>query len=547
MLHKINRPGRRRGGPAIAALVAALVSGACAPAPRPTASAPPELWFYQGVNLAEPDVVARLAPVWTRAARAGYRRVVLADTKFGRLEAMNADYFARASRLKLLADSLGLGVIPGVFQVGRSGAMLSGNPNLVEALPVDGTLLEVRDGVARVMSDPSAPDPAGALRGRPARCDRGVRLAGRTASIRDGSARARWSYDVPVLPHRCYHLVWWLRTRGFEGRPRVWVYGGGRRLHFMKTAAPPATQDWNRHELVFDSFEHRLVRITFGLGEAARGDIEWRDWSLEEAGPVNLVRRPDAPFELREAAGGRLLTEGHDFAPVIDSLLGRDPWPGQFSEWHTPPEIRVDRPDGTRLRAAWHHAAIVNGSQVTCCLSEPGTFARLEGEARRMRALWGPGRYLMMFDEIRALGGDSACVRTGLSPGEILARAARRCAAYLPGDTLYVWGDMFDPAQNAVRDYDLVRGDLRGAWEGLEPRVGIVNWNAPRARESLRFFARRGHRQVIAGYYDGAPREIEIWLRAARGVSGVEAILYTTWRGRYDDLEAFARACRAAR
>ena len=312
----------------------------------------------------------------------------------------------------------------------------------------------------------------------------------------------------------------------------------------MKSAPVHGTRAWARCDLLFDSLDERSVRVSFGLSEACRGVVEWRDWSIEEAGPVNLVRRADAPFVLRERSTNRVLVEGVDYAPVVDSLLGRDPWRGQFSEWHAPPEIRVRRPDGTRLIAAWHHAAIVDGRQATCCLSEAGTFARLEDEARRMRALWGPGRYLMMFDEIRALGGDSACVRSGIPAGQILARAARRCSALLPGDTLYVWGDMFDPAQNAVRDYFLVRGDLAGSWEGLEPRVGVVNWNAPRSRESLRFFARRGHRQVIAGYYDGAPARIGGWLQSARSVNGVEAILYTTWRGRYDDLEAFARACR---
>ena len=104
---------------------------------------------------------------------------------------------------------------------------------------------------------------------------------------------------------------------------------------------------------------------------------------------------------------------------------------------------------------------------------------------------------------------------------------------------------MFDPGQNAIRDYFLVRGDLAGSWEGLGGPVGVVNWNAPGARASLEFFAGHGHRQVIAGYYDGPPGAIRDWLEAARGVRGIEAILYTTWENRYGDLEAFAQACRA--
>jgi hypothetical protein len=120
----------------------------------------------------------------------------------------------------------------------------------------------------------------------------------------------------------------------------------------------------------------------------------------------------------------------------------------------------------------------------------------------------------------------------------------KRCAGYLPGDTLYVWNDMFDPYHNAVPDFFLVRGDLAGAWDGLAPSVGVVNWNGDHAHESLRFFADRKHPQVIAGYYDGAPESVRAWMEAAGGVPNIGAVMYTTWEDRYDDLEAFAAAVR---
>ena len=100
---------------------------------------------------------------------------------------------------------------------------------------------------------------------------------------------------------------------------------------------------------------------------------------------------------------------------------------------------------------------------------------------------------------------------------------------------------MFDPHHNAVDNYYLVNGSLAGAWEGLAGDVVVVNWNFGKREESLRFFSRRGHRQVIAGYYDGPPDQIRDWLDAARGVPGVVGVLYTTWRQDYSQLEAFAR------
>jgi hypothetical protein len=70
----------------------------------------------------------------------------------------------------------------------------------------------------------------------------------------------------------------------------------------------------------------------------------------------------------------------------------------------------------------------------------------------------------------------------------------------------------------------------------------IVNWNSGKPKESLPFFANRGLKQILAGYYDGPPDSIRRWLAAAEGVPGVVGVMYTTWQGKYDDLEAFAKA-----
>ena len=104
---------------------------------------------------------------------------------------------------------------------------------------------------------------------------------------------------------------------------------------------------------------------------------------------------------------------------------------------------------------------------------------------------------------------------------------------------------MFDPTHNAHGDYYLVNGSWSGSWEGLGKDLIVVNWNSgAKSAESLRFFAGRGNRQILAGYYDGKPDSIRAWLATAREAapSSLAGIMYTTWQGRYDDLEAFARA-----
>ena len=525
---------------AIVLALAAAIPLATGCGARDSIRHPLDLWIYYNTNLADTGSYARLAPVWRRAARAGYSKVVLADTKFARLGRMDEAYFRNVARVRVLAESLRLEIVPCVFQVGRSNSMLAIDPNLAEGLPVVDALFEVRHGVATLVADPPVAFPA-----RPQWVDPGVRFATGRAEIRGNLLHARWRYDLAVRPHRCYHVAVEIRTEEFDGTPLVQVLAGDRVIHFVRRLGVARSQEWATHHLVFNSLEHERLTVWFGVWKRSRGLVQWRNWRIEEVGPVNLLRRPGAPFIVRRADGGPRCVEGTDFEPVRDPARGVTPWPGEYQAWHEPAVIRSALPDGTRLRVSWFHAALVYDGQASCCLSEPATLALLADEARRMRAAWGARRYLMMFDEIRAMNRDSACVARRLTSGAILAQAARSCAALLPGSTLYVWNDMFDPYQNAVPDYFLVRGDLAGAWEGLGAEVGVVNWNATRARESLRFFGGRGHRQVLAGYYDGSPSGIDAFLRAARGVSGVEAVMYTTWRGAYGDLEEFARATRA--
>ncbi len=40
----------------------------------------------------------------------------------------------------------------------------------------------------------------------------------------------------------------------------------------------------------------------------------------------------------------------------------------------------------------------------------------------------------------------------------------------------------------------------------------VMNWNSDKMAASLEHFQRLGHRQIIAGYYDQPPEQINTWL-----------------------------------
>jgi hypothetical protein len=181
-----------------------------------------------------------------------------------------------------------------------------------------------------------------------------------------------------------------------------------------------------------------------------------------------------------------------------------------------------------------------------CCLSEPKVYEVLRDQVRRVHELLRPKTFFMGHDEIRVANWCRACTERGLTPGALLADNVRRCVKLIrdlnPEAEIVVWSDMFDPHHNAVERYYLVNGPLTGSWDGLPAGVTVANWNGGKAGQSLKWFAGRGHGQILAGYYDGDLENFRRWDAAARGVSGVRGFLYTTWRHRYDHLEAYGKA-----
>src|SRR6266446_6607935 len=115
-----------------------------------------EKWLYFPTNLLVDKNVDALEPLWRRAAAAGYTHVLLADSKFSRLEQMDARYFKNVERVKRIAAELKLEIVPALFSIGYSNDLLHHDPNLIEALPARDVPLVVQGGVGRI-DDPGAP------------------------------------------------------------------------------------------------------------------------------------------------------------------------------------------------------------------------------------------------------------------------------------------------------------------------------------------------------------------------------------------------------
>lgn len=516
----------------------------------------PDRLLYCSTNLQVAENVDRLAALFARAAGAGYTGVLLADSKFARLGDLPAHYFANARRVKDEAEASGLEIVPALFPIGYSNDLLWHDPNLAEALPVRDALFVVRGGVASL-----APDPAVSLPGsdmsdlsRWSWHDENVVSDGGAALVADPRGRnARLVQRLTLQPFRQYHVSVRVRTEQFRGIPEIKALAARREGEAISlvhsSLGVEADQDWTTHHVVFNTLEHSDVSLYFGCWDGSTGSLWWDDARIEEVGLLNLVRRDGAPLSVRLESvqpEGEPLREGTDYERVVDPLMGVQPWPGEYTVWHEPPQIRLIRPlpDGARLRVSYHHVVTIHDGQVMICPSEPRTVELLRDQARRMHELWNADAYFMSHDEVRCLNQDEACRRRALTAGEILADNVRTCIDLLrqtaPEARVYVWSDMFDPNHNARDDYYLVRTSLAGSWDGLDAGVIVACWYFDKRRESIDWFTSRGHHVLAAGYYDGPVPAIRDWMRAAQGVTGFRGVMYTTWRQRYEDLEEFA-------
>ena len=508
-----------------------------------------EKWIYRATNLLVDKNVDTLGEFFARGEAAGYTHMLLADSKFSRLGVMDARYFRNVERAKQLAAKHHIEIVPALFSIGYSNDLLSNDPNLIEALPVKDLPMVVRGGVAAV-DDPSVPVlPGGNFDDRKkwSFADDTVIFENGVARVTDPNGKlARMFRRITVQPWRQYHVSVRIKTQDFAGKPEVKALPEkGAALCWDNLGVKP-TQDWQTHHVIFNSQANTNVGIYFGVWDGKTGSLWWDDAKIEEVAFLNMPRRPGCPVTIK-TADGKELKEGVDFEPLSDPLMGTKPWPGEYDVYHEAPQLKTKLPEGTKLLASYYHGATIYDSQAMICPSEPKTVELLRDQAQRMHKLWGAKGYMMSHDEIRVLNHCAACRARNLTPGQIIADNVKTCISILkevnPGGRIYTWNDMFDPNHNAVaKDYYLVNGSLQGSWEGLSSDVIILPWYFSKRAESMKFFADRGHRQVIAGYYDANPEKIKDWIAAGKGINGVLGAMYTTWQNKYGDLESFSRA-----
>ncbi len=539
---------------------------------QPAQAEPPtRRWLYLQQNLQVAENLPKIEDILRRAAKVGYNGVVLADYKLNVLDRVPKHYFQNAERFKSLCEELKLEIIPTVTPFGYSSGILAHDPNLAEALPVKNAPFLVRDDVAlpidgnknlvpgsfeEFQGDQFAgwrfQDEPGAGTYVDTKVTHGGKAALRIENAPGTSGNRRIHKRIPSRRWTQFHASVWIKTEGFEsaGETKMFAMNPEGRVLSHSNLGVQRTQDWTQHHAVFNSLDGDYLQFYAGTWGCQGGKLWMDDLQLVEEPFVNLVRRPGCPLVVQNADGTQTYEEGHDYVPLADPQLGTVPYAGEFNIYHIPPQLKFPKvsriQNGQKLQVSYYHAVTIYDNQVPCSLTEPKVFEVVDHQIRRVEKLFAPKTFFLSHDEIRVANWSQPDQQAGKKAGEVLAENVRRCVKIIreinPEAQLCIWSDMFDPHHNAVNNFYLVNGDLVGSWEGLPKDMAVTNWNSGKPDKSLPFFANRGHSQVLAGYYDGAPEDIRKWQAAGKGLKGINGAMYTTWKSNFTDLEKFAEA-----
>jgi len=541
-------------------------------------------WVYISRNLYVDKNIPQVESIMERAQKAGYNGVLFADYKMCTWWTLGAAgrWKKNAGRIRKKASDLGLEFTACVLPFGYSSSLLSHDVNLAAGMPVRGAILirrgnhlvpeqtvRVENGSfenyrkhrVRKIKFHDAP-------GKSSFVDTKIFKHGK-ASLRfedvgqaSKHGHGRLCVKLKVQPWRQYRIRVWMKTENLSASLlQVIVLAKGRSLQRQypmawknkkRVAASSArnlTSDWIEQRLTFNSLNNTSVLLYAGLWGGKTGKIWWDNLRIDDVPTLNLLRRDTLPLTI-VGEDETVYEEGKDFGRIRDPGLGQKPWPGNYDTLHEPPVITVPSKsrirEGQAVRLSCYHATIIHDGQVGCSMDDPNVFDICKEQIKRTRDALSPDGYFMSHDEIRCGGWEPNQEKWFKTSGKLFAYNIKQSFKVVHdgggGKPVYVWSDMYDPFHNARDKFYLVKSSLKGSWEGLDKRIVIMKWaGGARGRPGLKFFSDRGHKQMIAAYYDGhVKNDHNMWLKASDGIPGIVGVMYTTWRRDYRNLENFA-------
>lgn len=533
-----------------------------------------------GVNHGSDDKVSRAIEVMERAKKANYNGVIMSDLRTPWWWKENPRFAERwranAKFVRNKALQLGLEYIISVIHFGGAGGILHSDVNLAAGHPIvdaplkaqGGKLIpiqnaSIRNGSFEIYSDNRFDGWFHDNPGVVSFVDESVVKDG-NASIRfenisaNPHGNARVIQKLNVVKYQQYRLRFWVKMLSLSGRFSVTVRKADmsrllQKQHYTEPSEQSGyfhqflknkTSDWCEQTIVFNSLDSTQVNIYIGIGVGTQGKFWIDDVRIDCVPTLNILRRKSLPIKI--ASADTVYEEGTDFQKIVDPPLGQEPWLGAYGVYHEAPQIELTADsrirDGQEVKLSCYHALTMPGAEINCSMVEEKVYDICTDEVKHARDVLNPDGYLLNHDEIRTGGWEPNEIARFKTSGELFAYSIRRCFDIISKNDkrkpVYVWSDMFDPYHNARENYYLVNNTIEGSWEGLDRAIIIIEWHPE--GDGVRFFEKRGHKQVISGYtYEDVEGDYTKWMERIGDAKGVIGTCFCTWTG-WSDLEKFA-------
>ena len=447
------------------------------------------------------------------------------------------DRLPRLRAIQKLCEEAGLEIVPSMFSLGY-GSMCNYGISLLEGVPVEGWTYVAKGG--RLVPAEARPVDVGKV-------DRQI----------EHSMNRLLVGKVPVKDKARYRLSCRMRTKDFSAKRdlQLWALESGRKEFILLASRSfkfKPTQDWTLCEVEFNVPEDVTALSLYAgcQGGYQSGELDLEGFKLEQVAPVAVLKRDTAPVVARNAKTGRAYAADRDFTVPKCSRAGAD-----HGEPVKPTEFPI--PEGSSIREGdvvtldCYVLAVVDGAQVSTCLSEPALYGYIEKSVRKVEELLSPKKWQISIDEFRNGGTCAGCKARGLTMAQMYGDAVTKIHDYIlaahPGAEVHMWSDMLDPGHNGIERYYNCRGSFKDAWKYVPKDIVVDCWYGEKSETSLRFFEQKGFRTFAAAYYDEKPpfEHARRWRDAARVTKGCTGWMYTTWRKAYGDLPAFCKLMNA--
>ena len=295
------------------------------------------VWVF-GWSLAKDADVVEINQVLESAARHGINGAVL-SAGLDALSRRSPDYFRRLDEVEKTCNRLKLELIPAIFSVGYGSPALGFNRMLAEGVPVIDAPSSSKASEGRLVTDasvkmanPSFEEVSGNRfkgynfhdqPGEISFADTAIKHSGNTSLRMENftanpHGHGRVMQEIHVRPHRCYRISVWVKTEDLRPADafQILALANDREMApRVQCSRAPATGR-NQHA----GQQPRLRQdqpLCRRLGRK-EGKFWLDDLSIEEVGPINVLRRPGTPVTVKSQDGQIMFEEHKDFARLED-------------------------------------------------------------------------------------------------------------------------------------------------------------------------------------------------------------------------------------